>query len=84
MEYSEPGVQVPLGSLGVLTTKTALDGSPFTVTLSANQSADIQIEGLGENGIKELAVSPRPYTLVIENSGRGSSNGNIIITVKIA
>ncbi len=77
-KYSEPGIEVPMGSLNILTEET----DPWTVTLKINYAVDIRF-GETTVGTKELDSAPTPYKLMIENAGK-SDEGNLIIKLSIS
>jgi hypothetical protein len=80
VQYSELDAQIGLGKLIVTTTK----GNPFTVTIDAIQSADIQFEDDQTSElVKTLTKSPLPHTIIIENMGKNVA-GNIIIMFRVA
>lgn len=70
-KYSEPGIDVPLGDMDVLTS----NGSPWTVRLLVNYSGiyDLQFNSQVE-GEKEFVQAPSPYPLFVENLGDGVIN----------
>lgn len=77
-KYSEPGIEVPMGNMNVLTEET----DPWTVTLKIYYAVDIRF-GEMTVGTKELDSAPTPYKLMVENSGK-NDEGNLIIKLSIS
>ncbi|MBU2576671.1 MAG: hypothetical protein KKF50_03035 [Nanoarchaeota archaeon] len=77
-KYSEPGIEVPMGNLNVLTEET----DPWTVTLKINYAVDIRFDELSV-GTKELDSAPTPYKLMIENIGKNEFD-NLIIQLSVS
>jgi len=77
-KYSEPGIEVPMGNLKVITKET----DPWEVTLKLDYAVDIRF-GEIVVGTKELDSAPTPYKLMIENAGTGE-DGNLIIQLSVS
>ena len=73
LEYSEPGVAVPLGRINVTTT----EAGPWEVELKIGYGVDLQFDG-ANFGTRQLDIAPTPYKFVIENVGK-NVDGNILI-----
>jgi len=78
-KYSEPGMWVPKGVVDALTEET----DPWTVTLKIDYAVDIRF-GETTVGTKELDSAPTPYKLMIENTGKDSVTGNLIIRLSVS
>ncbi len=74
-KYSELARPVRLGSLTILTEA----GKPYTISVSANYSADFTLNNATAPFTYE--ASPTPYNLVILN--KGNSGGNLIIDLAV-
>ena len=68
-KYSEPGIEVPMGNLKVLTEET----DPWTVILKLDYAVDIRFEEMTV-GTKELDSAPTPYKLMIEKLNNNNYN----------
>jgi type II secretory pathway pseudopilin PulG len=71
-EYSEPGYNVSLGAMTVLTS----DGDPWDVRLEIEYGVDIRYDN-ETTGTKELMEASAPYKFYIKNLG--NEGGNLVI-----
>jgi len=78
-KYSEPGVEVPIGNMKVLTRET----DPWEVILRIDYAVDIRFGDEMIVGTKELDSAPTPYKLMIENAGK-NDEGNLIIKISVS
>jgi len=69
-KYGEPGQKIPVGNIDVLTEGKG----PWMITMSINYTLlDLNITTKDNKDIKqEVAASPTPYSLIIENLGKSS------------
>jgi len=73
--YSEPGKNVTIGDVIVLTEKK---GKINEVTLTRNYEGEYNLTYRNMDEIKEISKSSTPYTLLIANKGEDASNKTII------
>jgi type II secretory pathway pseudopilin PulG len=73
-EYSEPGINVSLGAMEILTTVA----SPFNVQLKMDYRVDLRYDN-DSIGVKNLIEASTPYKIYIKNEGSG--DGNIVINL---
>jgi type II secretory pathway pseudopilin PulG len=75
--YSEPGVEIEVGKIKVLTTEGA---KKHKVRLLLNYTHDLTIEG-EEVDVKSYASVSTPYSFLIKNNGLQNGVNNIDISV---
>ncbi len=77
--YSEPGRNVTIGNIIVLTEKK---GKINDVTLTRNYEGEYDITYQNTNGLKKIGRTSTSYTLLIANKGENALN-EIIINIEV-
>ncbi len=77
--YSEPDKIIALGNVNVTTKKI---GGTYEVKLNSEYVYDIKYDGESD-GKKTLTQSSTPYRISIENKGKDTTSGKIIVDINL-